>query len=311
MEQVRLGNTDLHVSRVCFGGWQASPRFWGEVPEADIQAAMHRALECGVNFFDTADAYGEGRGEEIFGRAFAGVRRDAYVMATKVYWHWDETDPERPRYPDLSHDYILRACENSLRRLKTDHIDLYQIHAYDPLTPPEEYFSALEKLKKAGKVRYLGCSNYTSVQLHAAMRVARFDAVQPRYNMMDRESEDDLLPLCQAEKLGVLVYSTLNLGLLTGKFTGREKFDDLRSKRPRFRGEEFQKAVAKVNRLKPIAERLGVSVTRLVIRATLAHPAVHCAIVGVKNAAQIEESAQAMDFSINRETYHEIRTALA
>lgn len=310
-ERVRFGRTELEVGPVCFGCWQASPGFWGEVPEENLIEAIRRAVEVGVNFFDTADAYGEGRSEDILGRALRETPRDSVVIATKVYHRWYPDEPKRPRHPDVSRDYILAACDASLRRLRTDYIDLYQLHAFDPLTPPDEYFDALERLKKAGKIRYAGCSNYTAEQLRAALKFGRFDGLQPRYNLMSRGIENDLLPLCQAEEIGVLVYSSLELGLLTGKFTGEEKFTDLRAKRARFQGEEFKRNAEKVNKLRPFAEKYGVSVTQLVIQTTVTHPAITCAIVGIKNAAQIEEAAGAAGFKIERSDYFRIRAALS
>jgi aryl-alcohol dehydrogenase-like predicted oxidoreductase len=308
-EYVQLGRTSLRVSLICFGCWQMGQTFWGLVPEKDLAAAVHKALDLGINLFDTADAYGDGLAEEILGRALKGVPRESYILATKVYHH---CLPERnnARHPDLSYEYIIWECDQSLRRLGVETIDLYQAHAFDVLTHPEETARAFEVLKQRGKIRYAGCSNYSVEQLRAALRFGRMDTLQPHYNLLTRDAEEDLFPFCMAEGIGVLAYSPLQHGLLCGKFAGNETFTDFRAGHPMFRGDEFRKNVARVNRLRPIAAEYGLTITQLVLTATFAHPAVTCAIVGIKNSAQIEEAAGAMGKSISRWDYYQIRDAL-
>jgi len=310
MERVKLGRTELRVSPICFGCWQMGQTYWGKLPEDDLKAAVRRAVELGVNFFDTADAYGNGYGEEVLGDAVRGIPRDRVILATKVCHHWFD-EPGSPRHPDLSYDYILWECEQSLRRLKTDYIDLYQAHAFEVMTHPAETARAFEKLKKDGKIRYAGCSNYTVEQLRAALRFGRMDTLQPRYNLFQRDIEKDLLPLCIAEEIGVLTWGSLRFGLLSGKYTGEETFDDLRKDDPDFQGEAFKKNVAKVDKLKPIAQSLGRSVTQLVLRTTVQHPGIHCAIVGIKRPAQIEEVVGAMGWSLSLRDLYRVRDALA
>lgn len=310
-EMIQLGRTDLQVSRVCFGCWQmARNKFWPDVDENKLTAAVHRALDLGINFFDTADAYGDGFAEELLGRMLEGVPRDRFVVADKVYHHW-LGEPGSKRVGDLSYDYIVWECEQSLGRLGLDHIDLYQAHTFDVMTPLEETARAFEKLEKDGKIRYYGFSNATVEQLRAARRFGSFDTLQPRYNLFDRAIEQDLLPYCMAENIGVLNYSTLEYGLLTGKFTGDETFDDVRNGWPTFEGEAFKKNVEKVNQIKPVADRLGRTMAQIAIRGVLTHPAVHCAIVGIKNAAQIEDAAGALGWELSREDYYLIRKLLA
>ncbi|HSW46846.1 MAG TPA: aldo/keto reductase, partial [Phycisphaerae bacterium] len=276
-EMILLGQTDLNVSRICFGCWQmARNQFWPTVDEQAMHDAVGRALDLGVNFFDTADAYGDGFAEELLGRILKGVPRDRFVLADKVYHHW-LGPPGSPRVGDLSYEYIVWECEQSLRRLGLDHMDLYQAHTFDVMTHPEETSRAFDKLKKDGKIRYYGVSNFTAEQLRCFRGYGDYDSVQPRYNLLDRAAEQDLFPYCMAQKIGVLTYSSLMLGLLTGKFTGSETFDDARGMSPFFRDEEFKRNVDKVNRLRPIAERLGKSVTQVALRAILEHPAVSCA----------------------------------
>ncbi len=310
-EMIQLGRTDLNVSRICFGCWQMSAnRFWPTVDEQKMQAAVREALELGVNFFDTADAYGDGHAEMLLGRMLEGVPRDRYILADKVYHHW-LGEPGSKRVGDLSCDYILWECEQSLKRLNTDVIDLYQAHFYDVLTHPEETARAFEKLKKDGKIRYYGASNYNAEHMRAANRFGHFDTLQPRYNLLDRAFEEELAYYCMAENIGVLCYSTLECGLLTGKFTGDEKFDDVRGIMASFQGEQFQKNVQRVQRLGEIAESLGKSTTQLAIRGALEHPAVHCTIVGIKTPEQIREAAGAMGWALTREQYYDVRAAMA
>ncbi|MDY7011519.1 MAG: aldo/keto reductase [Planctomycetota bacterium] len=305
--RIKLGRSRLEVSPICYGSWQLSPKYWGDIPAEQIIGAVHRAFEVGVNFFDTADAYGDGLAEEVMGEALATLPRDRVVLATKLYWHFYD---DGRRHPDLSGKYVIEECENSLRRLKTDYIDLYQLHAFDPLTPLDETTEAMEKLRKAGKVRFYGTSNFTVEQMRLAKRFGDYSTDQPQYSLLDRQIESDVLPYCEAEDIGVLVFSPLSRGLLTGKYDGSETFTDFRSNAPRFTGQKFKDLAAAVQSLAPIAEKYGLSIVQLVLAATLAHPAVHCAIVGIKTAAQIEEAAGAMGKTIGREDYFAIRNAV-
>ncbi len=308
-ERVRLGHTSLMVSPICFGCWQMGQTFWGKVSEEDLIASVRRALNLGINFFDTADAYGNGTAERILGHGLKGFDRDSFIIATKVYYHW--YDDDRPRHSDLSYNYMIWECEQSLKRLGLDYIDLYQAHAFDVLTHPEETARAFEKLKEDGKIRYAGCSNYNAEQLRSALKFGRMDTIQPLYNLLQCEAEETLFPLCMAEEIGVMTYSSLAMGLLTGKFTGKETFDDVRATKSLFEGENFRSNVEKVNRLKPIAAQFEVSVTQLVLRATISHPAVTSAIVGIKRPEQIEDAAGTIGWTLSRQDYYRIREALS
>jgi len=306
-ERIRLGRSELTVSPICFGCWQASPVYWGDQPKETLIAAMRRAFEVGVNFFDTADAYGDGRSEEILGEALADLPRDKLIVATKVYHHFY---PDGRRHPDLSGPYIEEECEASLRRLKMDYVDLYQCHAFDPLTPQEETTAALGKLKKAGKIRAYGVSNYSVEQLRLARQHGDYDTLQPRYSLLDLDIEKDLLPYCLANDIGVLVYSPLSRGLLTGKYRGNEEFDDLRKNSVRFQNDLFHDICEKVRGLQEIADKYGMTIVQLVLTATRMHPAVHCPIVGIKRPEQIEEAAAALGKTIDREDYFAVRKQL-
>lgn len=305
--RITLGRSGLSVSPICYGTWQLSPKFWGEVPCQDVTAAIRRAFELGINFFDTAGAYGDGLAERVLGEALEGLPRDKVVVATKVYHHFY---PDGHRYGDLSARYIAEYCEQALTRLRTDYLDLLQLHSFDVFTPMAETCEALNRLRQAGKIRSYGVSNFSVEQLRQAHALGDFATAQPRYSLLDRRAEDDLLPYCAAQNVGVLVYSPLEHGLLTGKFDGREVFTDLRKNDGRFQGERFCRLAAAVRKLQPMAQKYGLTLTQLSLAATLSHAALHCAIVGIKNVRQIEEAAGAMGKRIEREDYFAIRAAL-
>ena len=307
--RVNFGRSGLSVSPLCFGTWQLSPRFWGPQPEDQIIAAMRRAYEVGVNFYDTADAYGEGYAEEVVAKALKPFARSELVVATKLYWHWDE---KKERLPDLRPEYVLKACEASLKRLKMDYIDLYQCHSWDPLVELTATVDALESLQSAGKIRAYGVSNWSVEQMRTAIAAgARIVSAQPPYSLLERDIEKDLLPFCQSAQLAVMTYNSLHRGLLTGKFKGDEAFTDLRREQKDFCGERFRDLSHKVASLKPLAESYGLTVTQLVLAVTLRHPAVTAAIVGIKNPGQIEEAAGALDRRISHEDAHRVRNLLA
>jgi aryl-alcohol dehydrogenase-like predicted oxidoreductase len=306
-ERVKLGRTDLVVSPICFGCWQMGQTFWGSVPEKDLSSSVVRAIDIGVNFFDTADAYGNGTAEEILGRALEGQDRESLIIATKVYHHWHEN---APRHPDLSGEYIKWECRQSLDRLGLDYLDLYQAHAFDVLTHPRETMEALQDLKDEGLIRYFGCSNFNVEQLRTVLRFGRMDTIQPRYNLLQREAEENLFPLCLAEDIGVLTYSSLAMGLLTGKFSGDEVFEDVRADNPIFQGEALEKNAERVRELREMAKELDVSITQLVLRTTVMHPAVTSAIVGIKRPEQIEDAAGIQDLSLSRAQYYRVRDLL-
>jgi len=308
MQRVALGSSGLSVSPVAFGTWQLSPRFWGEQPKEDALAAMKEAVDLGVNFFDTADAYGDGYGETVLGEALKELPRDEVVVATKGFNHFKA---DGSRYPDLSAAHLVERCEASLRRLGIETIDLYLLHFFDPLTPMAEVAEALERLRRQGKVRAVGLSNHTVEQVRAQRRFADYSVVQPKYSLVEPLGEGDLLPYCQAQNIGVMIYSPLHKGLLTGKYTGTESFDDFRRFLPDFQGEKFQRLCGAVEGLRPMAERYGLTVLQLILAATLMHPAIHVAICGIKKPEHIREAAGAMGKTLDREDYFAIREAVA
>lgn len=306
--RVILGRTGLDVSPICYGSWQLSPRFWGKVDADDTIAAMRRAFELGINFYDTADAYGEGYSEQVVGKALADLPRDQIVVATKAFWHWYE---DKHRHPDLSGGYLIQACEASLSRLKMDYIDLYQCHSFDPLAHPTETAEALEKLKKQGKIRHYGASNWNAEQMRMHDGFGDYATLQPPYSLIKRDIESEILPYCITNDVGVLVYSPLHRGLLTGKYTGTETFDDLRKGDVDFTGDRFKDICDRVRKVGEIGKGYDMSTVQTVLAATLMHPGIHCVIQGVKRPSDVEDAVGAMGQTISRDDYFKIRDLLS
>ena len=308
MHYTQLGRTDLIVSRICFGCWQLSPAWWGEVPIEPWEKAVRGALDLGINFIDTADAYGDGYAESCLGELFErdGLR-DRFILATKFFWNFEE----KVRHPDTTYEYILRACEASLRRLKTDRIDLYQIHAWDPLTRPDEVAAALGQLKKEGKVRHVGVSNQNVEQMELYADRMDVECLQPPYSLLRRDVEARELPYCQRTGMGAIPYSPLYRGLLTGKYARDHEFADSRKDDPLFTGKKFQRILDGVDELRPIAEEFGLTVPQLAIRWVLTHPAVTAAIVGVKKPEHIETIVPAAEATFSVADWYKIAGILA
>lgn len=309
MQLRTLGSSDLQVSPLCFGCWQLSPAWWGDVPVEPWAKAVKTALDHGINFIDTADAYGDGLAETELGKLFQreGVR-DRFVLATKFYWNF--TAPHG-RHPDTTRDYILRACEASLRRLQTDHIDLYQIHAWDPLTRPDEVAAAFAQLQREGKVRWFGVSNLNPEQIELYRGHFNLASLQPPYSLLARDIEARELPYCLRHNIGVLNYSSLHRGLLGGRYTADTKFTDHRAKAPMFHGAGLQAVLAAVEEAKVIAAELGLTMAELAVRWVLAHPAVTSAIVGVKTPDHITGVVKAADAPLSQETWHRLAARFA
>ncbi len=304
MQLRQLGATDLQVSPICFGCWQLSPAFWGKIPVEPWSAAVNAALDAGINFIDTADAYGDGLAETELGKLFQrDGNRDRCVLATKFYWNFHGKDG---RFPDTTRDYILRACEASLRRLQTDHIDLYQIHAWDPLTRPDEVAAAFAQLKRAGKVRWFGVSNLNPEQMELYRNHFEIGSLQPPYSLLARDIESRELPYCLGHNIGVLSYSSLQRGLLGGRYTPETKFDDHRAKTPLYHGAGLKIILAAVEEAKVMAAELGLTMPELAVRWVLAHPAVTSAIVGVKTPDHITGVVKAAHAPLSPELWHRL-----
>lgn len=305
--RVELGKSGLQVSPLSYGTWQLSPRFWLDQSKEDIVAAMGTAVEKGINFIDTADNYGDGYAETVLGEFLATQRRDELIICTKVANHFD---PDGKRTPDLTPANMQARCDLQLQRMGIETIDLYLLHMFDQLTPLADVAEGMERLKEQGKVRHCGVSNFTLDQLKAIRRFGPFDVVQPAYSFFAADIEADLLPYCQAEGVGVMIYSPMHKGLLSGKYEGTESFEDFRSGHPDFLGERFRDLAQSVRGLQSMAEEYGMSLYQLILAATLMHPAIDVAIVGIKTPAQIEEAVAAMGRELERKDYFAIRNAL-
>lgn len=268
MELISIGNSGVTTSRVGLGTWAIGGWMWGGTDEARSIATIRAAVEQGITLIDTAPVYGFGRSEEIVGRALAGGLRDRVTIATKVGIAWRDGKP----YRDGRRQRVVREIEDSLRRLRTDVIDLYQVHWPDLQTPLEETARALEDLLRQGKIRAIGVSNFSPRQMESFRAVATLDAVQPPYNLFEREIEADVLPYAAATGLTVLSYGALCRGLLSGRMRADTTFDegDLRRVDPKFQGTRFRHYVAAVEQLATLArERFDRSVLALAVRWVL------------------------------------------
>jgi aryl-alcohol dehydrogenase-like predicted oxidoreductase len=309
MEHVRLGRTGLQVSRLCLG----TMTFGLQSDEATGAAIMDKAAEAGVDFFDTSDAYplggdleSKGRTEEIIGRWMAG-KRDQFILATKCF---APTGPG-PMDRGNSRRHIMAAVDASLRRLQTDYIDLYQLHGFDPNTPIDESLSALDDLVHAGKVRYIGCSNFLTYQLVRAVgrsetqRLVRFDSVQPRYNLLFRQIEREMLPFCAEEGVGVIPYNPIAGGLLSGKHNGTAPPPDGGRFTLGNAGAMYQerywheREFETVEALRKLADQAGVPLVTLSVAWVLANPAVTAPIIGASRPEQLDASLAAVSYELD------------
>ncbi|HEV2446394.1 MAG TPA: aldo/keto reductase [Candidatus Sulfopaludibacter sp.] len=301
MEKRRLGNSDLEITRVGVGAWAMGGGWafaWGPQDDQQSIAAIHAALDRGVNWIDTAAVYGLGHSEEVVARALAGRPNRPYVF-TKCERTWGDN---REIKPSLKADSIRRECEASLRRLQTDCIDLYQIHWPQPEEDIEEGWGALAKLKAEGKVRWIGLSNFDAAQLERCRRVAPVTSLQPPYSAVSPEIEQNILPYCLQHGIGVIAYSPMKSGLLTGKMT-KERIanlpqDDFRRRAPAFQEPHLSRNLELADRMARIGSGHGVTAGVVAIAWTLRHPAVTAAIVGMRSAEQAGEVLAALDFRL-------------
>ncbi|OEV03805.1 aldo/keto reductase [Streptomyces nanshensis] len=304
MRTTTLGATGLQVSRVAYGTWQLGGD-WGAFDEEAATAAVRRARELGVNFFDTAQAYGFGASERLLGKALRQdlVRdRDSVVIATKG----GVRPAERGGGRDASAAFLREGVEQSLRALDVEHIDLYQVHWPDPRTPAAETAGALQEMVDEGKVRHVGVSNYDAEQMAEFAAVRPVETLQPPYHLFRRGIEESVLPYARAHCIGVLAYSPLASGLLTGRFDENTRFaaDDWRSRATAFTGEALRRNLAVVRRLSDLARARGIGVSQLAIAWVLARADV--ALVGARSSGNIEASAAAADVDLSEADLAEI-----
>lgn len=297
----QIGRSGISASAVGLGTWAIGGWMWGGTDEQMSTRAIEASIDAGVSLIDTAPAYGLGRSEEIVGKAIRG-KRDKVVIATKcgLNWHsgkgnhfFDQDGKAVNRY--LGADGIAHEIEQSLRRLGTDHIDLYITHWQDPTTPIVETMAALERLQAAGKIRAIGASNLSSGDLDQYVGSGQLDAIQERYSMIDREIEGSLLPTARRNKIATLSYSSLGLGLLTGAIDPERKFagDDQRKDNPRFSKANRQKVALLKEAIAPIAAQHEATMAQIAIAWTLAQPGITFALCGARNPEQAIDNARA------------------
>jgi aryl-alcohol dehydrogenase-like predicted oxidoreductase len=282
------------LSQLCFGCEPLGGTDWGTVDVVEIGRAVDRALEIGVDFFDTADVYGLGLSEERLSQAL-GQRRHDVVIATKggVSWSRPDDSVRATVTYDSSPKYLRDAVESSLRRLRLDVLPIYYVHWPDPKTPIDATFAALEELRAAGKIRSLGCSNYSAEQVARACRAATVEYVQLPLNVLEGGLASDMLEVCARHGLRVVAYNVLAQGLLTGKYTESSRFpgDDRRSRLPLFQGQQYRDALARVAQIAAAASVENLTAAQYAIRWTLRQPHVAAAIVGIKSVRQLDENA--------------------
>jgi len=300
MEYKKLGQTNLKISVIGFGGCPISGHGWGDVKDKDSINAIHKALELGINFFDTADVYGLGHSEEILSKAL-GKHRKKIVIATKVGLRWNKKTKKTEH--DLSKKHIIRAIEESLKRLRINCIPLYQIHYRDPKVPIRETMETLEKLKKQGKIQHIGCSNFSKELITEFQKYGRIESIQESYNILNRKIEKKIIPICNKLKIGTLVYGPLSQGLLTGKYDKKSKFDsnDRRSRNTyeNFHGKKFETNLKIIKIIKKIAKKYDKTCTQMALRWILENPSITSVIVGAKNPKQITENVKAIEWKLN------------
>lgn len=316
----QLGNSDMHITAIGFGAWAIGGGdwefSWGAQDDNDSIAAIHRALDLGINWIDTAAVYGLGHSEEVVARALASRSEKPYVF-TKCSMVWDKNEPGKNKKigHSLKKDSIRRELEDSLRRLKMEAVDLYQIHWPDPEADIEEGWETMQQLKKEGKARWVGVSNFSVAQMERIAKIAPITSLQPPYSMLNRKVEAEILPYCEKHNIGVINYSPMVSGLLTGAMT-RERIekmpaDDWRRKNARFQEPQLSRNLQLVELLRAIGKPHGRSPGEVAIAWTLRQHAVTAAIVGGRNAKQVEGVIGAATFRLQQAEISQIEAFLA
>jgi aryl-alcohol dehydrogenase-like predicted oxidoreductase len=313
MQKRRLGSTDLNLTTVGLGTWaMGGPWQFGWGPQDDDEAlgAIRKALDLGINWIDTAPVYGLGHSEELVGKVIKPIKKKP-IIATKCGLLWNE---KKEKVPHLKRESIRKECHTSLKRLGVETIDLYQMHWPDPDEDVEEAWEEMAKLKDEGKVRYIGVCNFNVEQLERVRKSADVASAQPPYSMLHREPEDELLGSCARNNVGVLAYSPMQRGLLTGKFSKQRLAslapDDHRRRNPDFQEPQFTATLQLVNKLRPVAERNKKTLAQLAISWVLRRPEVTAAIIGARKPEQITETAPASDWNLSEKDIKEIEKLL-
>lgn len=312
MEYRQLGKSELEVSVIAFGAWAIGGWMWGGADRNDALNALHAAIANGMTTIDTAPAYGFGLSEELVGEAIRG-KRDRVQILTKYGLRWDLQKgqfffPTRDNSgnPVNMHRYagkesVIEECENSLKRLKTDYIDLYQIHWPDPTTPISETMEAIEKLIQQGKIRVAGVCNYDVAQLKEASAVVSIASNQVPYSMVRRDIEKELIPYCLSTQTAIIAYSPLQRGLLTGKIRPGHAFGegDTRPSTPHYQEPNFSRILNFLDKIKPLADMRGITLAQLVLNWTLQQPGITCVLAGARNEKQVAENLGASRFMLS------------
>lgn len=308
---------------MAFGAWAIGGWMWGGAEEQAALRAIKAAFDAGITTIDTAPVYGFGRSEELVGKALAGIPRDQYQLLTKFGMNWlteqgeyffDSVDNDgKPfrMYKWASREKIMQECETSLRLLQTDYIDLYQIHWPDATTPISETFEAVQRLIEQGKVRAAGVCNYNVNQVAEALETIQLASNQVPYSMINRGIEKDIIPQAQERGLGIIPYSPLQRGLLTGKIKPGHQFNegDTREGNQFYTDENINRALALLEELKPIAQNHEVTLAQLVINWTMNRPGVACVLVGARDEHQVSDNAKALSFTLSADELNTITAA--
>jgi aryl-alcohol dehydrogenase-like predicted oxidoreductase len=315
MEYRNLGTSSLKVSAITFGAWAAGGWMWGGNDRNDAIEAIRAAYDLGVTSIDTAPAYGQGLSEEIVGEAINNIPRDKVQILTKYGLRWDtkkgvfhfSSKDNEGKEIDMrkyaAKESIIKECEDSLKRLRTDYIDLYQIHWPDASTPVQETMEAVAQLIRQGKVKYAGVCNYDADQLEEAKKYIELVSDQVPYSMVNRKIENQLAPYCLNNNLSILAYSPLERGLLTGKIKPGHQFaeGDHRPGLNSYKNENLKRTNEFLEKIKPLAREKNVSLSQLVIRWTIEQPGITIALVGARNAKQAIENAKAIELKLTKE----------
>jgi aryl-alcohol dehydrogenase-like predicted oxidoreductase len=323
MEYRQLGRSEIQLSSITFGAWAIGGWMWGGADKRDAIAAVQKAVETGMTSIDTAAIYGQGHSESVVGEALEGRRHEVQIL-TKFGLRWDtdkglhyfESTDNQGR-PISIHRYagkasVIEECEKSLKRLRTDYIDLYQHHRTDPTTPIEETMEALSMLLEQGKIRSAGVSNYSLDETKQAQAALPIVCNQVPFSMLERDIENDLVPFCQEQQISILAYSPLQRGILTGKIKPGHVFaaTDHRPEQYYFQPGNHERVMNFLAEIRPIADERGVTLSQLVINWTLHRPGITIALVGARNPQQVEENAGAAGFQLSLEETEQIDTAL-
>jgi aryl-alcohol dehydrogenase-like predicted oxidoreductase len=315
MEYRKLGESEVEVSAITFGAWAAGGWMWGGNDDQQAIDAMKAAYDMGMTSIDTAPIYGQGKSEELVGQAIKGIPRDKVQILTKYGMRWDLTkgtfgfnskdndgkDIEVYKY--AAKESIIKECEDSLKRLGTDYIDLYQIHWPDETTPIAETMEAVLRLQEQGKIRAAGVSNYNVEQMQEAEKTIKLASNQVPFSMVKRDIEADVIPYCLENNKGILAYSPMERGLLTGKMKAGQQFGegDHRAGLKFFKDENIQRTNDFLAKIKPIADEKNATLGQLVIRWTINRPGITVALVGARNAEQATQNANAIDIKLSTE----------